>query len=97
MRELGLDLTRHETQPFTEQMARHADFILAMTQGHLQAIIQRWPAAAERAHLVRPDGIDVADPIGLPIGAYRQCAEEIETAAKYHAERILQELGTAKR
>jgi protein-tyrosine phosphatase len=97
MRELGLDLTRHETQPFTEQLARHADYILAMTQGHLQAIVQRWPAAAERAHLVRPDGIDVADPIGLPIGAYRQCAEEIETAAKYHAERILQELGTAKK
>jgi tRNA threonylcarbamoyl adenosine modification protein (Sua5/YciO/YrdC/YwlC family) len=97
MRELGLDLSRHETQPFTDQLARHADFVLAMTQGHLQAIVQRWPAAAERAQLVRPDGIDVADPIGLTIGAYRQCAEEIEAAVKYHADRILQELGTTKK
>jgi protein-tyrosine phosphatase len=97
MRELGLDLSRHESQPFTDQLARHADYVLAMTNGHLQAIIQRWPAAAERAALVRPDAVEVADPIGLTIGAYRQCAEEIETAVKYHAERILQELGIGKK
>lgn len=97
MRELGLDLTRHETQPFTDQLARHADYILAMTQGHLQAIVQRWPAAAERVALVRPDNTDVADPIGLTIGAYRQCAEEIASAVKQHAKRILPELTPLKK
>ena len=31
MREQGLDLSRHEAQPLTEQLVRHADLILAMT------------------------------------------------------------------
>jgi len=97
MRELGLDLSRHETQPFTDQLARHADYILTMTQGHQQAILQRWPGAAERVTLVRPDGTDVADPIGMSIGAYRQCAEEIAAAVKEHSKKIVQELSPLKK
>ena len=43
MREHGLDLTRHEAQPLTDQLVRHADLILTMTQSHLQSIVERWP------------------------------------------------------
>ena len=46
MRERGLDLTRHEAQPLTDQLVRHADSILTMTHSHLQSIIERWPSAA---------------------------------------------------
>jgi protein-tyrosine phosphatase len=97
MREYALDLTGHESQPFTDQLALHADYVLAMTHGHRQAIVQRWPAAAERVNVLRPDDTDVADPIGQSIGAYRQCAEEIAAGVKHHADAILQELSPAKK
>ncbi len=74
MREQGLDLSKHEAQPLTEQFVRHADLILAMTQSHLQSIVERWPTAAGRTHLLMPDRSDVADPIGQTVGAYRHCA-----------------------
>ncbi|MEX2316896.1 MAG: L-threonylcarbamoyladenylate synthase [Pirellulales bacterium] len=92
MRDHGLDLSRHEAQPFTDQLARHADYILTMTHGHQQAIVQRWPAAAERTWMLLPDEADVADPIGQTLNAYRQCAEQISAGVKHHAQRIQQEL-----
>ena len=92
MREQGLDLSRHEAQPLTEQLVRHADLILAMTQSHLQSIVERWPEAAGRTHLLMPDRGDVADPIGQTVGAYRHCAAQIATGVKHHAEHFRQEL-----
>ena len=92
MREHGLDLTRHEAQPLTDQLVRHADLIVAMTQGHRQAIIERWPSAAERTHLLLPEKGDVADPIGQTIGAYRHCAQEMASGIKHHLERLKGEL-----
>ena len=56
MREQGLDLSRHEAQPLTEQLVRHADLILAMTQSHLQSIVERWPESR------RSDPFDDARP-----------------------------------
>ena len=93
MRERGLDLTRHEAQPLTEQLVRHADLIITMTQSHLQAIVDRWPAAAERTTLLLPERSDVADPIGQTIGAYRCCAEQLEKGVRHQRERLERELG----
>jgi protein-tyrosine phosphatase len=92
MRERGLDLTRHEAQPLTEQIVRHADLILTMTYSHLQSIVERWPHAADRALLLLPEKRDVADPIGQTVGAYRDCAEEIAAGVNFHAQRLQQEL-----
>ena len=75
LRELGLDLSKHEAQPLTEQLVRHADLILTMTAGHWQAIVQRWPGAADRTHMLLPEQIDVCDPIGRAMDAYRHAAE----------------------
>ena len=93
MREKGLDLTRHEAQPLTEQLVRHADLIVTMTQSHRQAIVERWPLAAERTVLLSSERIDVADPIGQTIGAYRHCAEEIAGGLAHHIERLKGEIG----
>lgn len=92
MREQGLDLTRHEAQPLTEQLVRHADLILTMTQNHLQSITERWPSAADRACMLLPEKADVADPIGQTVGAYRDCAEQIAAGIKHHADRLRKEL-----
>jgi len=92
MKEQGLDLSRHEAQPLTEQLVRHSDLILAMTQSHMQSIVERWPEAAGRTFLMMPDRVDVADPIGQTVGAYRHCAAQLTAAVKHHAERLCGEL-----
>ncbi|MGE3239611.1 MAG: L-threonylcarbamoyladenylate synthase [Pirellulales bacterium] len=91
MQELGLDLTRHEAQPLSEQLVRHADLILTMTAGHWQAIVQRWPGAADRTNMLMPEQVDVADPIGRTMDAYRHAAEQIAKGVDFHAERLYRE------
>jgi tRNA threonylcarbamoyl adenosine modification protein (Sua5/YciO/YrdC/YwlC family) len=95
MREYGLDLGPHEAQPLTEQLVRHADLIVTMTQSHRQSIVERWPNSADRTRMLLPDGADISDPIGQTVGAYRHCAEQISAAVKQHAEMVRQELGIA--
>jgi protein-tyrosine phosphatase len=94
MRELGLDLSRHEAQPLTDQLVRHADVIITMTHSHLLSIVERWPDAATRTHMLLPERTDVADPIGQTVGAYRDCADQIATGVNHHAERLRHELQT---
>jgi protein-tyrosine phosphatase len=82
MRERGLDITRHESQPLSDKRIRHADLLLAMTGAHRQAIVRRWPEAAHRAMVVRMDGGDIEDPIGASAEVYQQCAAQIEPALR---------------
>jgi protein-tyrosine-phosphatase len=92
MREEGLDISRHESQPLTEQLVRHADAILTMTAGQRQMVIDRWPEAAARTFQLLSDGSDIVDPIGGAVGAYRHCAEQIKTGIQHHAGQLQQGL-----
>jgi tRNA threonylcarbamoyl adenosine modification protein (Sua5/YciO/YrdC/YwlC family) len=78
MKERGLDLTSHESQPLTDRLVQYADLILTMTRGHRDAILAQWPHASDRTKVVCHDQIDVSDPIGGPTELYRRCAEQIE-------------------
>jgi tRNA threonylcarbamoyl adenosine modification protein (Sua5/YciO/YrdC/YwlC family) len=80
MRERGLDLTSHESQPINERLVRYADIILAMTGGHRDALIAQWPEARSRIHLLGEGNNDVADPFGGGVEHYRKCVEEIESS-----------------
>jgi tRNA threonylcarbamoyl adenosine modification protein (Sua5/YciO/YrdC/YwlC family) len=80
MSTFGLDLSGHETQPMTESLARQADVIFAMTRSHREAIVGKWPSAAERTLTLSPDGEDISDPIGGSLERYRCCAEKIRAA-----------------
>jgi protein-tyrosine phosphatase len=79
MRERGLDLTQHESQPLSDRLVRFADLILTMTRGHREAIAAQWPEAAARTELLCRGHGDVADPIGGPLEVYRRCAEQIDS------------------
>jgi protein-tyrosine phosphatase len=84
----GLDLGSHETQPVTEPLVRHADVIYAMTRSHREAIVAQWPSAAERIHVLCPEGVDISDPVGGPVTRYRQCAEEIESKLRVRLDEL---------
>jgi protein-tyrosine phosphatase len=78
MREMGLDLRDHESQPLSDRIVRFADLVLTMTRGHLDGILAHWPAVAPRAALLSRDGGDISDPIGGPPEMYRRCAQQID-------------------
>jgi protein-tyrosine phosphatase len=92
MNDQGLDLSRHEAQPLTEQLVRHSDLILTMTHSHRQSIVERWPTAEDRTHLLMPNRQDVCDPIGQSISAYRHCAAQLTEGIKHHVAALKTEL-----
>ena len=77
MRDIGGDLSGHESQPLTEQLVQQADIIWTMTAAHRSAILGQFPAAGGRTAVLSPDRVDVLDPIGGPLATYRSCAEQI--------------------
>jgi protein-tyrosine phosphatase len=84
--ELQINHTRHRSRPLTEQLAREAQVIVAMTRGHRDEILARFPVANQKVFLlrsfdprVRADK-DLPDPIGGTLSTYRQCRDTIAAA-----------------
>jgi tRNA threonylcarbamoyl adenosine modification protein (Sua5/YciO/YrdC/YwlC family) len=88
LQERGLDISKHESQPLTDKLVRHADMILTMTGGHRHAILRRWPEASSRTFTLRVDGGDINDPIGGPKELYKQCADQVEQALRERMQSI---------
>jgi RpiB/LacA/LacB family sugar-phosphate isomerase len=87
MRELGVDIGKLRSKPVTQQMVREADFILAMTYGHLDTLLMLYPQAADKTFLLRdfqrdlgPDEREIDDPIGQAEHIYRRCRDQIRDA-----------------
>jgi protein-tyrosine-phosphatase/tRNA A37 threonylcarbamoyladenosine synthetase subunit TsaC/SUA5/YrdC len=78
MREQGLDLSGHASQPLTENLARQADVIWTMTASHRAGILAQFPEVGGRVAMLSPDRQDVLDPIGGTLATYRKCAEQIQ-------------------
>jgi len=97
MNELGIDITQHSSQPVTDRLAKQADVILTMTEGHRFALTSHWPDVSTRTHLLRKDGQDVTDPIGYSASVYKNCAEQIdENVRKWVDEIGMPETGNQK-
>jgi glycine hydroxymethyltransferase len=80
--ELGVDISQHRSRPLSEKVIDEADWIIAMTRSHLDSIIYLFPRAAEKVYLLRefePGAtcLDVADPIGMGLEAYRAARDII--------------------
>ena len=77
--ERGANLDAHESQPLTERLLNHADFVYTMTRSHRQAILSQRPEVADRVRVLASDGGDVPDPIGGGMDEYERCRTAIET------------------
>jgi glycine hydroxymethyltransferase len=80
--ELGVDISQHRSRPLSEKVIDEADWIVAMTRSHLDSIIYLFPRAAEKVYLLREfepgaASLDVADPIGMGLEAYRAARDII--------------------
>ncbi len=74
----GGSLQQHSSRPITRELIRHADLIVAMTNDHLEALLEHAPDCAPRARLLHPEGGDVADPVGSDRETYLRTAVAIE-------------------
>lgn len=91
MQEMNIDITRHASQPVTDQLARHADIILTMTNGHRNAIVSQWPELAVRTHLFSNGNTDISDPIGQSQSVYAGCAEQMKSYASHWVDLIIKQ------
>jgi protein-tyrosine-phosphatase/tRNA A37 threonylcarbamoyladenosine synthetase subunit TsaC/SUA5/YrdC len=73
----GADLSQHRSRPLTAELVARADYLVAMTRDHLQALAEHYPRPGSRPRLLDPAGYDLADPIGHPPVVYESCGEQI--------------------
>jgi protein-tyrosine phosphatase len=97
-RELGADISAHRARSLDRDLVEQADLILVMEQEHADLIARVLPPArqAEALHLLAPyssthNRLEVDDPYGQPLDAYRTCIHFIQqclTGVLYRLARI---------
>jgi protein-tyrosine phosphatase len=80
MWERGMDISRHEARNITRKMAEDADFIVYLSPGHREILMEWWPEIGRKLVPLSPKG--VSDPLGMPIEEYRNAADQIEKAVE---------------
>jgi protein-tyrosine-phosphatase len=86
-REMGASLGGFRSSPVTARRVALADLILTMERKHMYSILEGWPAAGDRVHvLTQFSGSGrrgISDPVGRPLEAYRECGRVLgEEVAK---------------
>jgi protein-tyrosine phosphatase len=79
MRRRGADISRHHSRPLTQEHVHRADYVFAMTEAHVDAVIRTAPSSRDRVFLLLGDQ-DLADPFGGSEEQYEHCAQTIEQA-----------------
>jgi protein-tyrosine phosphatase len=87
MAEIGIDLTGHRSKGVSEELLRTTDLVLGMTRSHLEYLALHHPDGEDRRLLLRafekgpdpdPNARGLRDPIGEPLGLYRELVPLIE-------------------
>ena len=85
MCEKGLDISLHRSRHIDRDLADWADVILVMEHEHKHYVLERFPHARQKVHLLTEfagEEGEVADPFGSGIEAYGQCASRIASLLK---------------
>ena len=93
MAKMGLDTSRHRSQPISKELLDRFELILTMEAGHKEAIQIEFPQLANRVYLLSEmagEQVPVLDPIGEPIEAYQQTANEIKNWIQKGIPKILE-------
>lgn len=82
-KEFGIDLKTHRAKIIDDSDIEKADIILTMTKHHRDMIIDIYPEASEKVHILKEfagikEDTDVIDPFGQDYDTYKSCANEIE-------------------
>ena len=91
----GVDIRGHVARSITKRLVDRADLILTMEPEHADRLVDDYPEAESRVHLVtvygdpKGDRLGVPDPIGLGHETYRAAYRTIKKALRYAVPRIL--------
>lgn len=81
MAEMGIDLSRHRSQPLRQELLLWADVVLTMTDSHSQQILRQYEVPVEKlytlAEYTGAERVDIVDPYGAGITAYRRSARQL--------------------
>lgn len=80
--EIGLDLTTHISQPIDPALWDRAMLIYCLSDSHRRALLAEAPEAAAKIQMLRPDGLDIADPFGGDLEVYQRARDEMLAAVK---------------
>ena len=85
LKELGIALENHRSQPVTQKLVRDADLIVVMTGGHQYHLLHEFPKVKDKVYLLKSFGTsniasDVADPFGGSLSIYKKTCDEIDRA-----------------
>ena len=75
----GADVSGHVSQAVTAALVEQAEQIWAMTPAHREALLARFPEAADRVRVLEPP---VPDPFGGGDEVYEQCAQRLLAAMR---------------
>ncbi|GAB4113623.1 MAG: low molecular weight protein arginine phosphatase [Candidatus Caldatribacteriota bacterium] len=102
MSELGIDISRHKSQPINESLLRKADLIFTMTGEQQEYLHQNFPWTKGKTYLLKEyyfknhqdrnikNNLNIVDPLGHPVEYYRLIAEELILNLSRIAEIIIQ-------
>lgn len=81
LKKVKLDLTRHKSQPVTNDLIDRAFAIFGMTDSHIDVLRHYYPDLPERVHLLRDfmddDESQIPDPFGQNFDAYVECLDSM--------------------
>lgn len=83
--EIGIDLSAHISQPLEPSMWQRAIKIYCLGDSHRRSLLAEAPEVADKIELLRPDGLDIADPYGGNLHVYQQARDEMYAAVKARA------------
>jgi protein-tyrosine phosphatase len=87
LKERGIDLSGHRSQPLTLEQVNRADYVFAMTRRQAENVRAMAGNVEHRVHPV--DEGDIEDPIGGTRHDYEECANRIEQALRRRLEEVL--------
>jgi len=85
MKKVGIDLSRHTSQPLTQRLLDDALIVLCMTESHRAMIQLQFGPVPRHLYLFRqflPPPVDpeVDDPYGGPLSVYESCRDNLVEA-----------------
>ena len=82
----GIDVSDHHSQPVSAQLAKSSDLVLVMQHMHEATLLERYPFLKKRLYLLKEfskydrGGAEIEDPIGKGMDVYKESFYQIKEA-----------------
>ncbi len=96
LRQRGIDLAEHRSQPLSYPLLKQADIVLVMEEAHRRSIFYMAPEVLAKVYLLTEMAgghDDVADPFGGPLEGYVETADELAALIDNGLPKMLKRIG----